>query len=208
MKLSALFSAVLALALVLMPDHAQAQEPCTGKCFTEEQINKLREAVAELKNIHSSPVTVEIPKPIVIVRDFDGRVYVNGGSSVPLRMKIKIGKHIDRDVDVTLTPQIWYRPDPPQPMFRLRIRAQAGVLVPETFETLSGTRDKYPIDAGLSWDFFHLGPVNLAAYTGARSAGGGPGLDLTKNFGIYAGYAIVYDGFRSSAMAAAYFSFN
>jgi hypothetical protein len=94
-------------------------------------------------------------------------------------------------------------------MFRLRIRAQAGVLAPELIQKIKGDDGVvYPLDAGLSWDFFHLGTLNLSAFTGIRSVGAGPGLDLTKNFGLYTGYSMLYDGFKSSVSFAAYFSFN
>ena len=199
--------------LIAMAFPAMAQDPCPkpcdGKCLSQEQIDKLKMAVDELKDIHESPASVSVVAPVVIVRDWDGRVYVNGGSTIPLRAKVKIGKHVDRDLDVVLNSRVWYRPEPPQPMFRLRIKAQAGILAPEAINKVRGVDGTaYPLDAGIAWDFFHLGILNISAYTGIRSAGAGPGLDITRNFGMYAGYAILYDGFKSSAMAAAYFSFN
>jgi len=199
------------MLVLAMSTPALAQDPPScpepSKCITAAQKQKILEAIDELDDIHKNPASITLQEPIVIVRDWQDRVYINGGTNVPIKAKVKIGKHVDRDVAITLQPQLWYRPKPPDPMFRLRIRAQAGILVPQAIFTATG--DKQPFwDSGLSWDFFHLGIVNLAAYTGIRSSGIGPGVDLTRNFGIYGGYAIVYDGWKSSALLSAYFSFN
>ena len=196
----------LLFALVTGP--AAAQEcPEPNKCVTAAQKQKILEAMDELDDIHKNPAVVTLQEPMVIVRDWQDRVYVNGGSNVPVNAKVKIGTHVDRDVAIVLQPQLWYRPKPPDPMFRLRIRAQAGVLIPQAVFTATGDRQPF-WDGGASWDFFHLGVVNLAAYTGIRSSGIGPGVDLTKNFGLYGGYAVIYDGWKSSALFSAYFSFN
>jgi hypothetical protein len=186
---------------------AQDPKPCDGKCLSPDQVDKLRKAVDELDDIHKSPATVEFQDPVVIIRDWDGRVYVNGGASQPLRLKIRVGKHVDRDMQTTIDSRVWYRPQPESPMLRLRIRAQVGVLVPEMVKTVGKDSQAF-WDAGVGWDFFHLGIVNLSAFTGVRSIGAGPGIDITKNFGLYAGYSLVYDGFKSSILTTAYFSFN
>jgi len=49
--------------------------PCNGKCLTVEEVGKLREAIDELEDIHNSPAVVEFQDQLVIVRDWDGRVY-------------------------------------------------------------------------------------------------------------------------------------
>lgn len=181
--------------------------PCEGKCLSPDQVEKLRQAVNELDDIHKSPATVEFQDPIVVIRDWDGRVYVSGGASQPLRLKIRVGKYVDRDMQATIDSRVSYRPQPESPMLRLRIRAQAGILVPEVVKTIGKDSQAF-WDAGIGWDLFHLGVVNLAAFTGVRSIGAGPGIDITKNFGLYAGYSLVYDGFKSSVLTTAYFSFN
>lgn len=196
---------------ILISSVALAQDPpcipCDGKCLTSEQVKKLQDALDELDDIHKSPAIGEFQDPIVIIRDWDGRIYVDGGSERPLRLKIRIGKHVDRDMEVQLNSRVWYRSEPEPPMFRLRIRAQVGILIPEIAKTISGEEEAF-WDGGVGWDFFHLDIFNLAAFTGIRSAGIGPGIDLTKNFGVYAGYSFVYDGMKSSILTTAYFSFN
>ena len=200
------------LLALLLPATALADDvPCVpppgGKCLTAEQFEQVKKALQELDDVHKSPAAVTVEDPVVIVQDWQGRVYVNGGDKKPVRMKLKIGQYVDRDMAVTLDTRVFYREKPPDPMFRLRLRAQAGLLVPQLFEAAGGTRQNF-FDAGLGLDFFHLGPVNVSANLGVFSSGGGLGLDLTKNFGVLAGYALAYDGWKSAALAGLYFSFN
>ena len=68
---------------------------------------------------------------------------------------MKIGQTIDRDLEMTLPIQIGYREEPSDPMFRLRIRAQAGILVPELVQTIQGQSESF-WDAQVGFDFFHL----------------------------------------------------
>lgn len=208
MKLS--LGAASILALVLSSGAASADEcvpPPGGKCLTKEQLDQVKEALRELKSIHEAPAALELTEPIIIVHDWEGRVYVNGGDAKPLKMKLKLGDTIDRDLAATLPTQVYYRPKPPDPMFRLRIRAQAGLLVPQLVNSIDGTAQRF-WDAGIGWDFFHYDALNVSLYTGVNSSGGGIGYDITKNFGPYVGYSLVYDGFKSSVLTGIYFSFN
>lgn len=182
-----------------------------GICLTKDQRDKLSEAVLELQDIHGSKAEIELQEPIVIIRDWEDRIFVNGGEKKPIELKLRVGKHIDRDLEVQLPIQVFYREEPPDPMFRLRIRAQLGILVPQLIKTVGDRNDLEPFwDAGVGWDFFHIQnlSLNVAAYTGIRSAGLGAGLDLTKNFGIYAGYGIMYDGWDHTLLTSVYFAFN
>jgi hypothetical protein len=179
-----------------------------GVCLNKEQKEQVTIAVKELDEIKSSKAKIEVTEPIIIIRDWEDRIYINGGEKKPIKLKLKIGKTIDRDMEMTLPIQVGYREKPPDPMFRLRIRAQAGFLIPTIFESPIEEHILDGMDAGIGWDFFHLDFVNLSVYTGIRSVGGGLGLDLTKNFGPYLGYSLIYDGFQSAALAGIYFSFN
>ena len=182
-----------------------------GMCLTREQKEKVLEALRELEDVHTSKAEVEFPEPIIIIRDWEDRVYINGGEGKPVKAKLRIGKHVDRDLEMQLPIKVFYRDAPPPPWFRLRIRAQAGILAPQVVQSMRTGEDLKPFwDAGIGWDFVHVPGIelNLAAYTGIRSAGGGFGLDLTKNFGVYAGYSLAYDGLQHSLLAAGYFAFN
>lgn len=202
----------LPVLLVLLSSPALAQEPgpepcqCEGTCLSEEDKKTVVDGLNELKKIKESKAEVKLKDDIVIVRDWEDRVYVNGGSAKPVRMTLKLGT-VERDLEVQLPVHVSYREKPPDPMFRLRIRAQAGVLIPELVGSFSDGLEEF-WDAGIGWDFVHLGPWNMSAYTGIRSAGGGVGLDLTRNFGPYAGYSFVYEDLRSSVFSGVFFSFN
>jgi hypothetical protein len=201
---------ILALTPLFLASTALAQPtPCVpppgGKCITKEQLEQITKALQELDDIHKSPAVITVEDQIYIISDWNGAVYVNGGDKDPIKMKLKMGQYVDRDMAATIPTHVYYRPKPPDPMFRLRVRAQAGVLLPQAFQSDTGWNK---FDGGLSFDFFHIKAFNVAAFTGIRSAGGGIGLDLTNNFGIYGGYSFVYDGFKSSSLLAAYFSFN
>lgn len=191
----------------LCPSLAFAQEPPPGGvCLTQEQKETLKKAVDELENIKNSKAEIKINDPIIIIRDFDNRVYINSGEQKPIKLKLKIGATIDRDMELILPIQVHYREKPPDPMFRLRIRAQVGPLIPRIFDDLE--RADRGLDGSIGFDFFHIDSVNLSINTGIRSVGATPGLDLTKNFGIFGGYALIYDGFISNGLVGTYFSFN
>jgi hypothetical protein len=189
--------------------YAQECPPKGGICLTAEQRARLKKALEELNNIHKSKVELEFKDNIIIIRDWEGRIYINGGQKVPLKAKLKIGKHIDRDLETTVPIKVWYREKPPDPIFRLRIRAQIGVLLPQIIKTIKDDEDKtWPADAAIGFDFLHLGILNLAAHAGIQSVGIGPGIDITKNFGSFVNYALAYDGFKSGILTGVYFSFN
>jgi hypothetical protein len=189
------------------PVQAQPAEcipPPGGKCLTAEQYDGVKKALRELDGIHKAPAEIKFLNPIIIIQDWDGRVYVNGGDKKPVQLKFRLGNTIDRDMAVELPTAVFYRPKPPDPFFRLRIRAQAGLLLPELIRSNSLRF----WDAQISFDFIHVGIINLNAAAGVTSVGAGPGIDLTKNFGLVVQYAFVYDGLRSSAFLGCYMSFN
>lgn len=182
--------------------------PTGGKCLNQDQWEKVKEALSELDSIKKSEMTGEFQDSIKIISDWDGRVYVNGGdgkSGSPIRLNVRVGS-INRTLALQLPVSVYYREKPPDPMFRIRIRAQGGLILPDLWKN-TGDRTSF-LDAGIGWDFFHLGPVNTYIHTGISSLGGGIGLDLTKNFGIFGGYTLVYRDFHSGVMLGTYFSFN
>jgi hypothetical protein len=203
---------IITLLLVIAPSvSAQENPPTDESCLSKEQKDRVVQALKELNDIHDSKAEVQVLDEIIIIRDWEDRVYINGGEKKPIRMKLKLGETVERDMEITLPVHVSYREKPPDPMFRLRIRAQAGVLIPELVQNIKGDSDlkNDPFwDAGIGWDFFHISDVNLSAYTGVHSLGAGLGLDLTRNFGPYIGYALKYRDLHSSILAGVYFSFN
>lgn len=180
-----------------------AQDSCDGKCVSNETLEKVKIALKELENIKNSPATGEFKDEIVIVHDWDGRVYINGGNPHPIKMKLKIGDHIDRDMELRLPVVVYYREKPPDPMFRLRFRAQFGLLIPSAIDSISSS-----FDAGIGLDWFHYSIFNTYIHAGFRSSGAGLGVDITKNFGFMTGYSVQYDGWKSQSLSGFYFSFN
>ena len=205
--LASVLSACLLTSGFASAEDATCIPPPGGKCLTSQQFDAVKKGLEELDQIHRAPAVVTTPDSIIIIQDWDGRVYTNGGQTNPIHLHLRVGDTVDRDMALTIPTRVYVRPKPPDPMFRLRIRAQAGILVPQLFNSLTGEKQAF-WDAGIGWDFFHYNAVNVSAYTGVRSAGGGLGFDLTRNFGPYVGYSLIYDGLRSSIQMGIYFSFN
>lgn len=199
-KLFTLFS----LFALISPKVAMAGD---DKVLNPDQWSRVKKALQELDEIKKSPAILTIQDTIEIIHDWEGRVYTNGGDKKPLKVKLTIGNIIDRDLSVEMKTKVWYREKPMDPIFRIRIRAQVGVLVPDLITKIKGNGG-WPIDAGLGLDFMHFGPLNLAAYAGVFSFGAQIGFDLTKNFGTFVGYSMVYDGWRSNLLIGTFFSFN
>jgi ribosomal protein L31E len=122
-------SLVLALFALISPSIALADEPAPapapapdcvpppgGKCLNSEQFEEVKKALKELEEIHKSPAVVTTDDKISIISDWDGRVYVNGGSNVPLKMRVKVGSTVDREMSVILPTSVNYRPKPPDPL--------------------------------------------------------------------------------------------
>lgn len=213
-------TAALIPFLILVPTASPAQdepvpcEPakpcenaCDGTCLSDEDKKAVVESIEELKAIKEAEAKIEVQDEVVIVRDWDGRVYINGGETKPIRLKLTVGT-VERDMEMVVPTRVYYRPEPPEPMFRLRIRAQAGVLATPIIRSLQDDEYEAFLDGGVGWDFFHLDWFNFSVYTGVRSVGLAPGMDLTKNFGVYAGPVLVYEGLEFTGTAGAYFSFN
>jgi hypothetical protein len=198
------------LPLFLLPVAAQiAPETRTVEavCTDASVIDRCMEAAMELKDLHDSSAEIEFHDPVIIVHDWDGRIYVDGGDQKPMRATLTIGHFVERELEMTLPISVQYREEPPEPMFRLRFRAQAGILVPEVIKVFDGQATR-TFDAQLGLDWFHLGPFNTSVNLGVVSCGAGFGMDLTKNFGLMAGYAFIYSKLQSGAITGIYFSFN
>lgn len=197
--------------ILLWPTPSLADVPCTpppgGKCITAQQLSEIKQALDELGNIHSAPAVVTTNDKIEIIQDWGGRVYVNGGSTATLKLQLSLGDTVKREMALELTPIISTREKPEDPPFRLRIRAQAGLLATQLVRTSEGHYQTF-WDMGISLDFFHVSSFNVASYLGVNSLGAGVGYDLTRNFGPYIGYSLAYEGPSSSLLIGAYFSFD
>ncbi len=212
MSRRALYAVIAAIAFPCGASAQEAPPACVpepgGKCLTKEQVAEVKKALEELESIHKSPAVVTTDDHIVVVSDWDGRVYVSGGATDPLKLKLKIGDTVEREMSVTLPSVVNYRPAPEPPILRFRLRAQVGILVPELVRKAMEEEDPDFVDFGVGFDFLHLGPVNLSGYAGVLSLGGLLGVDITKNFGISAGPVLAYQGLQLSGVLSAYFAVN
>ncbi len=209
------------VGLIFIPTAALAQDsgnppptpasdcpPQFAVCLTPDQRDKVVAAVKELDDIKNSKAEITVKEPVEIVQDWKGRIYVNGGDKKPLELKLKIGKTIDRDMEMTLPTHVYQRPAPPDPPFRARFRAQMGLLVPEIIQSIRDKHLQFFWDAGIALDFLHYDALNVSAYVGAQSLGGFIGADITKNFGLSVGPVLVYQSLKPSLWTGAYFAFN
>lgn len=171
------------------------------KCLDEKEVDKIVYALEQLQDIHNSEAKVEFTSSIEIVRDWDGRIYVNGGSKKPIESELKIGKYLSRTLRMNVPVKVSYLEKPEDPMFRFRMKAEFHVLIPELVK-----KEDF-IDAGVSLDFFHIKNFNTSAYVGFRSAGLSFGYDVTKNFGVQLTPSFVYTSLKPSGSTGVYFSF-
>jgi len=195
---------VTLVSLLLLSGLAWAQEPkpCEGGiCVPPEHIEAFVGLLERSKCMQETPPKVTLD-PITIIADEEGRIYTTGDKPHPYRI------HIDWcDYEITGEGKIKLlvaKMEPPVWGFRFRPKFTAGylpVLALKKKDAYSG------IDAGILWDVFHYQWLNFNISTGLRSSGVGLGADLTRNFGVYAGYAIAYDGWVSNPHAGLYFSF-
>ncbi len=185
--------------------------PDDGKCLTKEDKEKLSEAIDELIDIKRSEAKLEFKEPIIILRDWDGRVYINGGDKKPTKLNLKIGETINRDLEATLPIQLYYREKPEDPIFRLRFRANFDVLVPELIQSIRDEEYQTPWSGGLQIDLIHYDILNLAVGVETAGFGVNVGVDITKNFGVDTGFLIKYDkiypDFVPTLSIGTYFSF-
>lgn len=200
--------------LLAYPAQAQDKPECPKPydlCLTKEQKDKVVKALKELKDIKESEAEVTFEEDIVIIRDWEDRVYVNGGEKKPVKMKLQLGETIDRDMEAQLPIKLSYREEPPDPPFRFRLRAQLAVMVPELVRSIRDEEFEIPWDFSVGLDFLHFDALNLAGYVGTLGFGLGAGVDLTKNFGAMANFMIRYDGFdpfEPTMNTGIYFAFN
>lgn len=199
-----------------LPLNANAEDlpPCPPPykvCLTEAQRQKLSETVKELKEIKESPAELTFNDSIVIIRDWEDRVYINGGEKNPIKLKLKIGS-INRDLEAQLPITVYYREEPPDPLFRFRLRAQFGVLAPEIVQSIRDEEFQVFYHTAIGLDFFHYDFWNIAVNVGTAGFGLGTGFDITKNFGTNIDFLVKYDKiypeFMPTMNLGVYFALN
>jgi hypothetical protein len=180
---------------------AQGQTCAEGTCVSAGDMKAFVQLAkdAQCRNTTAPTVTMD---PIDIVVDRQGRVYGSGSGPKPFTMHLQWCNYtLDTAGNVGL--QAAMRVEPTWG-FRFRMKAMLGYLPVTALEQKSGTAG---IDAGLLFEPFYYGPFNLNVQLGFRSIGVGVGLDLLKNVGVYAGWAVAYSGATSNPLVGVSFAF-
>lgn len=140
--------------------------------------------------------------PINIVVDQEGRVYYSGSQPNPYTLKMKwCNYEVTAEGQVSL---VVAKKEPPVWGFRFRPKFATSFLFTDAFIESSASS---AIDVGILWDFLHWKSLNLNVATGFRSVGVGAGYDITRNFGVYGGYAFSWWTLKHNPQVGLYFSF-
>ena len=139
--------------------------------------------------------------PITVTEDKDGRVFVTGSDPLPYTVRMNWCSYeaeAKGKLNVTVA-----KMEPPTWGWRFRLKAAPGYL-PVTALT---EKDGYAgLDFGLLAEPFFFQWTNLNAYVGVRSVGAGVGFDLTRNLGLYVGYAATWGTWQHNPHAALSFA--
>lgn len=196
--------ALIPLLLVLMPTIPVKAEECAegSMCVAQKDMDMIREVLQEKKCLQTTKPTFELD-PIIIVTDEKGRVFFSGADPKPYQLKMKWCNY---EADGTGTVNVVAALKEPSTLgFRFRPKAYLGYLPAEPlFHNKKGTAG---IDAGLMLDFFHWQVANMNVAVGFRSFGLGAGVDVTQNFGLYAGYAMTWKDWNHNLNTALWFAF-
>jgi len=186
------------------PD-ASCEPPAT--CVPEEDMRTFVTLLREKKCQLDEPPKFDLD-PINIVVDKQGRVFYSGAEPRPYTLKMgwcSYAVEAQGKVDIVAAmrePDIWgflFRPK----AYISALPLEALYELPED-ESLDATD---LVDSGVMVDFLHYDWANLNAAVGFRSFGGGIGVDLTENFGAYAGYALTWMSWHHNVNVGFWFSF-
>jgi hypothetical protein len=135
------------------------------------------------------------------VVDRDGRIYGSGSAPKPYTVKLKwCNYEVEAKGQVTL--QAAQRVEPSYG-FRFRPKAAIGHLPLVALDKKDGYAG---LDAGVLVEPFFLSWSNLNAYIGFRAGGAGIGFDITKNMGLYLGYAVTWGSWQHNPHGAISFA--
>ncbi len=131
--------------------------------------------------------------PVTIVTDKQGRVFASGTGPKPYKIKVDWCNYsLEATGAVTL---IAAEKEEPTWGFRFRPKIVAGLL---PLEALHEKSLPSGLDGGVLVEPFFISWFNVNAFVGVRSVGAGIGMDVSRNIGVYAGYAVTWGTWRSS----------
>lgn len=187
------------LLLLGSPAKATPQECLpSDSCVSEADMQVFLTVLGEKECLQINKPTFTLP-PIQVTQDSAGRIYVGGGQTPRLHMD---WCNYRVDADLKLNVQVAQAVEP-EWGFRYRIKVAPGYL---PLEALSQKDGYAGLDVGLMAEPFFYHEFNLNGYVGARSLGLGVGMDLTRNFGLYAGYVVTFMNWQVTPHVALTFS--
>jgi hypothetical protein len=192
----------LAMAATLTAASTASAADCSnGTCVPPEDMKVFVQLLKDQQCRNQTPPTFHLD-PVTIVIDKDGRVYGSGDDPQPYRLHMSwCNYEVDGKGSVHVLAARKVEPDWG---FRFRPKFTTAILPIEAKQQDTWSKG---LDAGLLVDFFYWKALNLNAHVGFRSIGLGVGVDITRNFGAWVGYANTWDGWRSNVIAGLYFGF-
>ena len=170
-------------------------------CLPRQDFQRFLDIALERQCLEKKKPVFEVD-PITVVTDSEGRVFYTGADpNKPYRVTMSWCHYeVEAVGKVSIVAAM---KEPATSGLRFRPKAYLGHL------PLKLAKGKFHdgIDAGLLVDWLFIHDFNLNVAAGFRSLGLGVGVDLTKNFGVYAGYAIGYTAPTHNVNASIYFSF-
>jgi len=192
---------LLTIAIVLWSQHSQTQTCSTGTCVSPDDMKVIVKVLEEKKCLQTTQPIFTLD-PITIVTDTEGRVYGSGADPHPYSVKMSWCTY-----DATAKGKVNLlvaKNEPATWGWRFRPKFMGSFLFVDAFNQPNAGD---AVDVGILWDFFYWKALNLNVATGFRSAGAGVGVDLTRNMGLYGGYAFSWWTLKSNVQAGVYFSF-
>jgi hypothetical protein len=191
----------LASLLLLLSPVARAQEACDGGvCVEQEDLTKFVQLAEDAKCRETTPPTFQLD-PITVMVDEDGRIYGSGSDPQPYKLTMTwCNYQVEGKGQVKI---IAAKRIPKEYGFRFRPKAAMGYLPVTAFEEKNASMG---IDIGVLLEpvYYHWG--NLNGYVGVRSTGAGVGLDVTRNMGVYIGWAIAWKNWQQNVHLAVSFT--
>jgi hypothetical protein len=196
------YAASLALVVFFTPHVSSALEcSADSTCVPPSDMQSIVTILQEKQCLSTEKPHFNLD-PITIVVDREGRVYYSGSDPQPYSLTMKwCNFEVQGEGKISV---VVAKNEPPVWGFRFRPKFAGSYLFVDGF---SSSKAVDGVDIGVLWDFLYYKALNVNVATGFRSVGGGVGLDLTRNFGVYTGYALSWWSLKHNPQLGLYFSF-
>jgi hypothetical protein len=205
MTLARVVTVATALLLLCQPANAQDSVPCVPSdetvCLPKADFQRFLTIALDRQCLEHQKPTFQVDS-ITILTDSEGRVFYTGADpKKPYTVRMKWCHY---EVEAQGTVDLVAAMKTPQTSgIRFRPKAYLGYL------PLKLSKGKFSdgVDAGIMVDWLFIHEFNLNIAAGFRSVGIGVGLDLTRNFGLYVGYALGWTAPLHNINTSIYFAF-